>query len=77
MFTLFKVKYILKILHFQRIHSSLVLVSEVNIMDLDLKLIEGVKQCPILYNNKFSLEERNHAWLQLAEKLKTPGKSKM
>ncbi|TMW54680.1 hypothetical protein DOY81_000211 [Sarcophaga bullata] len=40
-------------------------------MDIDLKLIEGVRQCPILYNNDFSLEERNHAWLQLAEKLKT------
>lgn len=42
-------------------------------MEIDLKLIEGIRQCPTLYNNKFSLEERNHSWLELAEKLKTNG----
>ncbi|KAI8127051.1 hypothetical protein CVS40_2849 [Lucilia cuprina] len=39
-------------------------------MDLNTKIIEGVKQFPTLYDDKGNLDERNQAWMQLADKLK-------
>lgn len=42
-------------------------------MDLNTKIIEGVRQFPALYDNKVNLDERNQAWLQLAEKIKMHG----
>ncbi|XP_037808213.1 uncharacterized protein LOC119601368 isoform X2 [Lucilia sericata] len=39
-------------------------------MDLNTKIIEGVRQFPTLYDDKGNLDERNQAWMQLAEKLK-------
>lgn len=42
-------------------------------MDLNTKIIKGVRQFPSLYDNKGNLDERNQAWMQLAEKLKMHG----
>lgn len=42
-------------------------------MDLNIKIIEGVREFPALYDNRGNLDERNQAWLQLAEKLKMHG----
>lgn len=42
-------------------------------MDLDLKIIEGVQEFPALHYNGGNLDERNHAWMQLAEKLDMHG----
>ncbi|XP_065369251.1 uncharacterized protein LOC135961648 [Calliphora vicina] len=39
-------------------------------MDLNTKIIKGVRQFPSLYDNKGNLEERNQAWMKLADKLK-------
>lgn len=42
-------------------------------MDINHRLIEAVRQCPLLYKSNASLSDRRCGWQQIAQQMKMQG----